>query len=29
MDVGKSAVRYRYLCWLEVYMSVNLAPLAV
>ncbi len=27
MDVGKTAVRHRYLCWLEVEVLVYLAPL--
>ncbi len=29
VDVGETAVGYRYLCWLKVYVSVNLALLTV
>ncbi len=28
IDVGKTAVRHRHLCWLEVDLFVYLAPLA-
>jgi hypothetical protein len=29
MEVGETAVRYWYLCRLQVYVSVNFAPLAL
>ncbi len=29
VEVGETAVRYRYLCRLKVYVSVNFAPLAL